>query len=192
MATSLGSMDLAHLDDSPDVVCGLDERLTLGYFNQGWEDFARDHAAPDFGTRWGLGASLLDAISEPSLREFYARALGRVAPGAPFRHEYECSDALWYRLFRMHAQAMPAGPGVLILHTLLASAPMAARRPAPEPYRPGLYRRPDGMVLQCAECRRSCRVAPRVWDWVPELVGATDVPLTHGLCPVCLELYGAT
>lgn len=159
----------------------------IAYLNDYWERFARDNgAAPEFRVRWGLGSSLFEACS-PRIRAFYQQAYrGCLASGRPWEHEYECSSASTFRVFRQTAYPLSDGRGLLIMNSIVVERPhdpaeRSAALPSDEDYRDV-----DGFVHQCCHCRRVMLHPPSSrWDWVPEWVERMPRKASHTLCPPC-------
>lgn len=189
---ALAGMDLAPLEASQDILLGLTRDLRIAYLNPAWTAFARANDGEEIPEHWGLGASYLEAISEPRLREFYERRLRDIAPEKPFRHEYECSSGATFRSFHLHAQVLPDGTSLLLVNTLVRLEPAASvLGPAPDPD-PDRYRDPEGLIRQCAECRRTAVPGSGRWEWVPSLLDRHQVQVSHGLCEVCIQVYACT
>ena len=75
--------------------------------------------------------------------------------------------------------------GLLAIHSIVWMKPHAA---STEPE--SAYRDANGMLLQCADCRRTRRPDGSAWDVVPAFISASFVPNTsHGLCPTCAPRY---
>ena len=185
---------LSDLDAHPESVLGLSADSRIAYFNPAWLGFATDNQGnPLIGAQWGLGAGYLDSIS-PTLRPFYKLLLQR-APSPdrslhPSRHEYECSSASDYRRFEMHVYALPRAAGFVIVNSMVVERPHdPAERPAHAPSSDN-YCRTDGVIVQCAHCRRVQHSIQLVrWDWVPTWVDRAPANTSHGLCPMCSDYY---
>jgi hypothetical protein len=86
----------------------------------------------------------------------------------------------------------PCPSGVLVItHSLVREIPHIEG--AHEPLE-ALYRDADGMIVQCANCRRARRFAattdrPATWDWVPEWVAHVPRATSHGLCLSCFQFH---
>jgi hypothetical protein len=184
------------LDQGDDVIYGVWPDLTLAYSNARWAWFATENDGADVLKRWTLGASVRSAFG-PDLDPFYTRAFGEVlATGAIWQHTYTCPSPRQMRWFNM--RVLPLGQeGLLVCHSLVSAAEWPdrwGRGPSA-----ALYRNTDGMVTQCAHCRR-VQVAPAqpaqpTWpaqpDWhhVPAFIERAPPGTTHGLCPICFMYH---
>jgi hypothetical protein len=178
--------ELQDLERQAATIIGVQPDFTLAYLNPAYFRFAEENDLGSAIERWGIGANLLDAISEP-LRDHYRAALeDSLARHAVWHHDYECSTPDTYRLHHLTAYPLPAD-GLLLVHSL------RVERPHEDPGAPALeerYRGSDGLVFQCSYCRRT-RVAadPTRWDRVPALVARPAARTSHGICPVCQPFY---
>jgi hypothetical protein len=93
----------------------------------------------------------------------------------------------WFNL-----RALPLGQeGLLVSHSLVSAAEIAGprgRRPSAAP-----YRNANGMVTQCAHCRRVQLAAPEPnqsdWHHVPAFIKRVPPRTTHSLCPICFMYH---
>lgn len=171
------------------AVYGLLPGLTLGYLNPAWFRFAQANGGESMLERWGLGADVLMATSGLArilYQKHFRRCLER---GQTWRHDYECSSDELYREFHMEVRPLGVGRGLLVLNTLLVEQQHGSERVALEPIE-ALYVGGDGLIRQCAFCRRVLRARdPARWDWVPEWVKHAPSNLTGGLCKSCHHLH---
>lgn len=186
---ALEGMDLAAFDRTGDILFGLTRDLEIGYFNLAWERFAAANRGDQIASRWGLGCSYPESISEPRLRDFYSRAMRRVGPKTPFHHDFQCSSPETHRRFHCHAQILPDGESLLVTNSLVYEAPAQEILGKPR----GLGETPqldaDQIIRQCAECRRTALPDGDRWEWVPSLVEKPQEKISHGLCEICLQVY---
>jgi hypothetical protein len=178
------------LDQGDDVIYGVWPDLTLAYSNARWTRFAIENDGADVLRRWPLGASVRSAFG-PALDPFYTRAFGEVlATGTIWQHTYTCPSPLQMRWFNM--RALPLGSeGLLVCHSLVSAADIAGprrRRPSAAPYRDA-----NGMVTQCAHCRRvqvaTAQLAEPDWHHVPAFIKLAPPRTTHSLCPICFMYH---
>ena len=132
-----------------------------------------------------VGRAVFDFIPT-TLQPFY-RTLYRTvqSTNTPVRHDYECSSGAAFRRFAQFA--IPSGESVVVLNTLVESADWSLATGDWSDYVAD-----TGFVTQCSHCRRLRRPSSSAWD----LVGAAfercgEHPVTHGLCPVCMEYFFA-
>jgi hypothetical protein len=176
------------IEDSEHACFVLSEELKIMRCNSAWDRFARGQ-----GGGWGALASnvisrnLLDFIT-PDLKSFYGELFARArALGQPVGHDYECSSATVFRLFRMQIYPLERGGGFVVLNSLRIERPhdRAAHEPNDD-----IYTDSDGIIHMCANCRRTRRVAePAAWDWVPAYVEPNRKTISHGVCAMCFEFY---
>ncbi|MFK7743003.1 MAG: hypothetical protein AB8H80_22005 [Planctomycetota bacterium] len=170
------------------MVFGLTQDLRLSYLNPAWFAFAESNGGGGL-ENWGIGAPVLDAISQPQ-RSYFATSWRRVlATGYSWRHSYECSSSRLFREYRM--QVLPLGDqqGLLVANNLVVSGERfecdsyCLRDPAD-------YQRDDGSVLQCFHCRRVERAdGSGAWDFVVEFIDSLPDNVTGGLCVPCLRAH---
>lgn len=174
--------------DSHDVVFGLWPDLTLAFTNPAWHRFAATNGGePVISDRWRLGCSILDAISEPHRSFYEARYAEVLGALRPWEHLYECSSAAIERLFHMTALPIGKGLGILAVHSLRWEQPVDRSHAVPIET---TYRNPQGMLIQCAHCRRFRRAdLDSTWDWVRDWVIVPRQNTSHSICEPCLGFY---
>ncbi|MEO8225051.1 MAG: hypothetical protein ABI661_09595, partial [Gammaproteobacteria bacterium] len=185
----------ADLESHAGAVYGLWPDCSLAYVNPAWLHFARSNGGePAISTRWNLGSCVLDAIPEV-LKAFYADLLraplsGSAPPARPRTHEYECSSPDLYRRFAMTVYPLEAAEGLLVVNSLRIETPHAAADPASATEGMEGYFDTDGVVRQCAHCRRIRAVdGDNQWDWIPAWVEKSHAATSHTLCNFCLDHY---
>ena len=193
LAALLGSMDRNLLEHDTDTIYAVWRDLSLAYMNAGWDRFASENeGVPTITEQWGIPRNIMDAVAE-SLRPFYQSLFERAAQEAdplhPVQHEYECSSPEHYRRFLMSIYNLN-NQGFLVVHSLITEQPHDEnQRPAHE-VREYLYVKPNGIVTQCAHCRRIRVVGKEeIWHWVPDWVRTPPPNVSHGLCRLCAEYY---
>lgn len=183
----LTGFDAEELNSSENSIFGLWPDLTLAFFNDGWFHFSEaNKGEPRISREWILGRSLMEAIPE-ILHEFFTEGFSKcLAAGKPWEHVYDCSSPEIYRL--MHQITYPLGSeGFLVVNS-----PRIERQieEPPEKRDPDHYVDPNGIIHQCARCRRVENLAVKNrWDWIPAWVASPLQNVSHGLCPVCLDYY---
>jgi len=189
----LAPYDRDSLRRHPGTVIALDSDHRLAYLNAAWDRFAEENGGqPAIGRDWGLGAGYFDAIAEP-LGAFYRDLIRRTTeeadPSHPVSHVYECPAPRMMRRFQMNLYPLGSGEGVLLVHSLVVEAPHGSDR-APHDANPDVYEDAEGIVRQCAHCRkvRHTTEADR-WDWVPAWVARPPQQTSHTICDVCFAHY---
>jgi hypothetical protein len=187
----LGERRVRQLARRRDSACGLWADFSIAYVNPAWYRFARENGGdPEVSKRWCEGAALLEAIDRP-LRAFYEEHLRRVLDeGEAWEHDYECSSPQLHRRFRLSAEHLEAGEGLLLVHSCLAARPhdeATHRVLAPHG---ALYTDENGLMTQCIHCRRMKRCDfEEHWDWVPAWVAHVPEDASGGLCPACVQRW---
>ncbi len=171
--------DAEHLEGLPWPAYGMWPDARLAYLNPAYAK-----RAP---AGWGLGADVLAAAGP--LRQSVAR-LHRAAlsSGRPTAFRYACPTPWAARTFELLVVPLDGSRAPLALHSLVNEHAHRAVRPANEP----LYRTVDGLVVQCAHCRRTRRGREAVWDVVPDFIARLPLRTTHGICPTCEAHYFRT
>jgi hypothetical protein len=177
--------ELTELERDSSSVVIIDPGGTILWTNEAWTRFARDNGGESVPERFGPGRSYFAGISGP-IREFFESAFkSALLTKTVFEHEYECSSADEYRL--MHLRVLPVSAGALLLqHSIVAEHPQDRATFAEQEAR---YRRQDGMVVQCSNCRRFRRADSTAWDWVRPWVAAVPPNTSHGICTTCADYY---
>ena len=180
----LAGHSLEELEASENTVVGIRADYTMGYVNPAWFRFAQENAAPDL-EHWE-NRSITQSFADPVV-DAYLDLFRRVQDsGKPADHDYECSTAETYRGFRLRVLPLPAR-ALLLLHHLRVERPHDRAVAAPEDLR---YRDDQGVITQCAHCRRTRRSTNlSTWDWVPAYLDRSLRDVSHGLCPTCFRHY---
>ena len=186
----LRTSNMENIIDDSGATYGLWPDLSLAYVNQAWYRFARRNGAKaDFSARWAPGACLLDALPTV-LSPYYQNAyLKCLQSHRPWEHHYECSSTDHYRRFYQTVYPLPEAQGLLVINRPLVVLPhSSAKRP---PKRPDLsiYQDTQGVLHQCAHCRRTQNHSQEGWDWVPDWIEDMPPQTQYSLCPVCTNFY---
>lgn len=174
------------LESCPDPCFALSESLDITYCNTGWNNFALlNQGGPEVLGARVVSRNLLDFIPD-DLKSYHAGLFAKArALGQPVSHDYECSSATMFRLFRM--QIYPLDQGFAVINSLRLEHPHDRTPLEPND---ALYLNSSGLIRMCANCRRTNRTNdPAAWDWVPDYVERVRRNTTHGVCPACLEYY---
>ncbi|MGE3856662.1 MAG: hypothetical protein AB7G21_06880 [Dehalococcoidia bacterium] len=180
--------DLVSIEDSPNVAYVIWPDGRLAYTNRAFRAFAEENGASALPTAWGLGRSVFDAM-RGEIAAFYREHWSGIAKsGPPWEHTYECSSADEFRLFHMITFPLPGDLGLLLVVNSLAYAGPHSR---PESRAvESRYRDADGIILQCANCRRVRALeSDGAWHWVPAWVRQPPQDTSHGICSVCVGAY---
>lgn len=177
---------LAVLENSSDPCYTVNESLEITYCNPAWDLFSRLNQGGPAALRASvLSRNLLDFIPE-ELKKYHtglfatARALGR-----PVTHDYECSTATMFRLYRM--QIYPLDTGFAVINSLRVEHPHDRTPVEPND---AIYRNSAGLIRMCSNCRRTNRADdPAAWDWVPAYLDYKGRKITHGVCLLCMEYF---
>lgn len=128
-----------------------------------------------------LGRSVLDFIPD-ALTRFYEDMYTRVATtGEPARHDYQCSSREDVRWFSQYI--LPDRGRVAVVNALLwiTSQPVLS---CVESWSP--FTSEDGIVRQCAHCRRLRNFEVGRWQLHAESYERVgEAPVSHGICGVC-------
>jgi hypothetical protein len=178
--------------------CLLDARGVIRFVNEGWDRFARENGgAPRALGAAVIGTPWLDHVVGDEVRAHHARLLERARAGQGWGgvvHLGECNTPTEARLVVSRFERVLSGPkgepvGIAAVYTVLTARPMAEVHPPVEADE-AAYRRPDGLLVQCACCRRvQSPEDPGRWDLLPRLVELPARRVTHGLCDLCVRLY---
>jgi hypothetical protein len=174
------------LESCPDPCFVVTDSLDIKYCNQGWNKFAvLNEARPEVLAAKVISRNLLDFVPN-DLKRFHADlfALARKT-GKPVTHDYECSSATTFRLYRMHI--FPLNQGFAVINSLRVEHPHDRTPLEPND---AFYETESGMIRMCSNCRRTNRADdPAAWDWVPDYLERMRPNTTHGVCPACTEFY---
>lgn len=185
----VGDVLLAAFRAEKNSVYVVSSAFEMLFFNDAYRRFSADNGGePRVTTKFGVGASVLDAISTDVRPHFEQRCREAMSTGTPWIHEFLCHGPGVYRECHQIAYPLQDGRGLAFVNST------RVERPTIDPVRPPIddapYRRGDGLILQCSNCRRTERSDTRgVWDWVPDLVERMRENTSHGICAMCFEHY---
>jgi hypothetical protein len=173
------------IETEESTLVALDAAGQILWVNAAWERFALANDGADVARRFGPGTSYLDGMAEP-FRSFFNAALSNtLMTGEVFESDYECSSTDTFRMFHMRALPIER-EGLLLEHSLVVEHPHV--RLSVE-LKEEAYVQPNGMVLQCGNCRRIRRAVAVAWDWIPAWVRSPPPRTSHGICNTCLGFY---
>jgi len=185
---------IRRLSSARDPACLLDAVGNYLFVNEAWdrEGVVAEERRALVGTSW------LDRFASEEVRRLHAEFLFhtlRPAPGArprPEVHILERNTATSAVLvaMKMEPVLLDGGPvAVAITHTPVRERPIDEVYPLVE-RGPDEYRAADGILTQCACCRRVKDPAEKGrWDLVAALVEAPPADAAQGLCGLCRELH---
>lgn len=192
----MADFDLDELDAHESTIYGLRHDMTVAYINAEWRRFAVDNQAPReiIDPECVMERNILGYFYGP-LRDYYHDVFTIVLDESQsFALDYECSSPEKIRLFHMEILPLPRDSdeprGLLIVNSHSPSSqPSESRQPVTSPEATN-YISEQGLMASCSNCRRFRRCDHRDrWDWVPQYLTAPPAPVSHGLCPVCLDYY---
>ena len=187
------------LDGEAGSACLLDPVGVILWVNRAWDRFAQENG----GAPGALGASVvgspfLDHICAGEVRSQHAAALARArsliapAPVGGVVLVGECNSDRVARLMASRFEPLRAQDGTLLgisaVYTFLREGPIGESYP-PVERDPEGYRGRGGLIRQCACCRRVRDPIANAWDLVPSLVSSPRPDVSHGICPLCVQLH---
>jgi len=175
---------LGTLDQERSTAYVIDREGRIVFVNPAWDEFATANGGQLHPSI--LGTSLWRVVP-PILLPFWQAGIGKaLSSGEPWEHDYECSSDLVARKFRMRVLPMAGRAFAIVTNDLIVEEPKADSQEVSG----ARYLTSDGIVTQCAHCRRVLRQdAGLEWDWVPSFVRSPPARVSHGLCPPCLEFF---
>ena len=186
----LSGVDLETLESDLHSIYALSDQLKLIYLNPAWFRFARENnGEPVISERYPIGTDFPRAVSR-IIRSFYVDHLRSILEtGVVWEHDYECSSPELFRIYHETAYPMHDKRGILVMNSLLVET---EHTPAdgPSPLYESFYRKPNGLIMQCAYCRRFQRNKDDdIWDWNPEWLRHPPDRISHSLCNICFDYY---
>jgi len=186
---------IRRLSAARDPACLLDACGNYLFVNEAWN---RGGASAAEDRQALVGTSWLDRFESAEVRRLHAEFLFhalRPALGARPRPEVHIverntSTSAVLVAMKMEPVLLEGGPvAVAITHTPVRERPIDEVYPLVA-RRPEEYRGPDGVVTQCACCRRVQDPAEEGrWDLVAALLEAPPAGAAQGLCGLCRELH---
>jgi len=164
--------------------------LRVTYVNSAWSRFATSNGAPFLASVPAGSLDVMLATSGP-LKPYYqaafARLLGR---DEVWTHVYDCSSAERFRVFSMRVYPLPDHAGLMVTNSLVVESAHDPANREPERGVASTYVQHNGLIVQCAHCRRIRRAGgPECWDWVPVWVESCPRNVSHGLCHPCFQYH---
>jgi len=194
-AALIGELRLKSLNSHPSSVYGIDSEFNISYLNPAWFNFAKENGNNIFNSNeWLLGRNIFDSIPD-ELESFYKvlfeSSLKIIkSPLISEQLEYECSSPELYRRFSMHLYPMRKD-GIVVVNSLVieesnTSSPINGLLKLNEKD----YIDKDGIVHQCANCRRIHNVKnTEQWDWIPKFIDKPYPKTSHSICSPCMHHY---
>jgi len=163
-------------------VCVIDAAGEILWTNPAWHAFAAENGAGEASHTW---TSYLSPIPEP-LRAFYEEAFREaLTSGNVFEHDYDCSTPEANRRYRLFALPID-GRALVLEHSLVSSLAHPVDDAAELEAH---YVDPQGVVTQCAHCRRVKHPRSGAFHWVPAWVQRPHPRTSHALCASCTGFY---
>jgi hypothetical protein len=186
------SLTRKNLENDPAVIYFLSPDFLITHCNLAWDQFARQNGGENLGRDVVVGRPVMNAVPAP-LKPFYDHAYDRVLNSQePWEHTYECSSATTYRSFRMSIYPDPVDNGLVVVNSLTVERPHG-NDGEPSTLTSAYSSPEDGIVTMCCHCRRTRRIEEKkLWDWVPSFVERPPRALSHGICPVCSNMFYAS
>ena len=174
------------MKQSSDVIYIVDAKMVLRAYNHAWINFAKNNDGRIILAKYSIGSRIVDSTSGP-LRSFIISAYKKALyENKPFEHNFECSSANQYRLFRQTAYPLIDSKGLVISNHIVEECPHPEQAQA---FRQQFING-QGFVTQCANCRRIRDPKNyHSWLWVPSLVENPFPNTSHGICPQCYDHY---
>ena len=172
-----------------DVIYLLDDELRFVDCNPAWEVFAAANGGHGISCREIRGRLILDFVPDV-LRRFYVHKYWFARRAEGWTHfDYDCSSPEKIRLFRM---AMMAVDDQLLVTNHLRIEESCEVMPPLTVEQTAAYVSPNGLVVMCANCRKTRRLGNETqWIWIPEMLQRDSFKVSHGLCPRCSDyLFG--
>ncbi len=188
----LRSHNFENMSAHSGIIYGVRADFCLSYLNPAWFRFAKENGGePYISKEWGLGRSILDCVSGEVKAFYEARWNSCLGAHEVWSHDYECSSDTLYRRYHQIVYPMGRREGLLFVNSLVVERlhdPSA--RPPVKAARESSYMDENGLICQCAHCRRvkNVRETER-WDWVPEWVKRCPQYTSHTFCPMCFRHY---
>lgn len=181
--------DVPSLEGDPSSIVLLDRRGTILWANRAWHEFFDRNGGGSTHSPVAEGANYLEGI-RGRLHDFYVQVFATcLETGLPYEQDYECSSPAELRDYRL--RILPVDGDLLVAHTLRTARPRdvppAAEGTAVDDLR--RFVRPDGLLLQCSNCRRLRATDRASWEWVPDVVVHPRDNVSHGLCHLCQGFY---
>jgi hypothetical protein len=173
--------------------CIVDAEARFLFVNDAWQRLPPDAGGPVLAGAPLVGASFLDAERQPAIRAAWQAALAEVLAGRalPRVLASEWNDGETARLLSTRLEPVEAADGVV---GVIVRRTVARERPVAEVYaigsrEDGAYAGDDGLIAQCACCRRvRCGAEPSRWEFVPRLA-LRPADAARELCDLCAELH---
>jgi len=173
------------LSRDPSTVVLLDPHGFVLWTNPAWYRFAEENGGQAVLSGFGIGSSYGAGISG-ELRAYFEDAFQRCfGEGRVFELDYECPSPTKRRFMRLRALPI-LGAGIVLSHSLVAESSDLPEAAAAVEAR---YLNPQGIIVQCSNCRRVRQAQVDQWDWVPDWIRTVDPRVSHGLCELCKGFY---
>jgi CheY-like chemotaxis protein len=176
--------DLEALQRDPSPTVFVDGRGLILWVNAAWVAFGAENGAVNEAIL--PGKNYFTAVRGDLNPWFMQVATSCLSSGGSFETDYDCSSTETKREYRM--RMLPIHElGLLIVHSLRVEH--AHDPELQNDVEASRYVSANGIIIMCSNCRRVKRSDEPRWDWVPSWLTNAPVPVSHGLCHVCLAFY---
>jgi hypothetical protein len=186
------------LDREPGIVAVLEADGTIGYLNWAWDETARrDHLPAACLSDAVLGQRYLDFVVgelKPHVARAFEQAAHHEAKNRSVFMHGECNTPTYYRKLTTRISALwtrGLASGYLVQNDVLNAGQLSAQYPLVE-HPLEAWRDADGIIVQCACCRRVRSQKTALWEMSVALLVHSAERTSHGLCELCLESYYGT
>ena len=174
--------DPRQLEEDSACIAAIDLSGRIAWANRRWFAFGAENGARSDAIAVGVNyfGAAIPEIRAPLLGLLTASR----GSGKPFDFDYECSSASQFRLFRL--RGYPFADGALMVHSLRV---VRAHDQVASEADLSRYETRDGLVVMCANCRRTRREDQSAWDWIPAWVTHPPRVVSHGICETCVGFH---
>jgi hypothetical protein len=173
---------LPSLEGSSEICYALNSQEDLVYCNRSWDAFAIQNGGAACLTPNVLGKNLWEVVPS-ELKEFFVNGFNVARSSGFWEHDFECPSPAEVRTYRMRALPLE-GDGLLIRNALLHSHPSSQITADLDRFRDS-----HGIFHLCSHCRKANILGTNEWAFVPQLLAAKNLRISHGLCEVCLRYH---
>lgn len=188
----LKGIDFETLEKDENSIYGLSKEMKFIYFNPGFIQFSRSNDIEgNLINNLPLGIPVSKILAGEKISEFYIQNFKRIiATGEIWHHEYECSSADEFRIYRQTTYPLKDGEILIIINKLIVVQPIESTGRETNDADPKRYVQSSGFITQCGNCRHIQRTdQSEIWDWVPAWAEKIPEGTSHSICPICFDYY---